>query len=390
MIWLESRRPDLIELVPSMSGEVEYCLTCHQNLPEISSSHPVEVFGCVSCHGGERLALDSNLAHSTMRGGTNPSDLSVVEVSCGGNDCHSGQENDGRDHIQRVTTSIQATYAGAIASVRYSFGAQNDVHAIMGIQAIQDEISATNISYLSAFDPAKETQSSLVSFSENCLHCHLSANPLPGDAYSRLTGCAACHSPLNSEDDETHILTTAISYTQCNTCHNRGNYSLVDMQFHQRQDQYTGRLHEYYQPIAQFVRCEYTLDCIDCHTRFEAMGDGDIYNNQEEIQYMQCRTCHGTITELPKSYEIEDENDPALRYAGLNPVIDLKFNDTILVTGKGEPLWNIRRLSDGKYELFGKATGQRFEFQSVKGTECGQKNDQQESQYCHQCHAVER
>jgi hypothetical protein len=390
LIWLENRRPDPIELIPSMSGNVEYCLTCHQELPEISSSHPVEVFGCVICHGGQRLALDPSLAHSTMRGGKNPSDLMVVEQSCGGDACHSGPETDDLNHIQRVLTSIQTTYAGAIASVRYSFGAQQDLKAQMGILAIKDHQSATQISSLSAFNPAQETQSSLISFADNCLYCHLSANPLPDEDFSRFTGCAACHSPLNSEGEETHSLTTAMPYTQCNTCHNRGNYSLLDMKFHQREDQYTGRFHEYYQPIAQFVRCEYTLDCIDCHTRFEAMGDGDIHNNQAEIQYVQCLTCHGTLSDLPKIHTIENGNDPALGYAALNPVIDLKIGDTILETEKGEPLWNIRRLPDGTYELFGKATGQQFVFRPVAGTNCGQDPELQESHYCHECHAVER
>ena len=145
VILLENCQPDPIELIPSISGDVEFCLTCHQDLPEISASHPVETFGCVSCHGGERLEIDAELAHSTMRGENNPSDLTVVEISCGGDECHSGQEMDGRDHIQRVMTSIQSTYAGAIAAVRYSFGAQEDLHALMGTKAIRDEISASNI-----------------------------------------------------------------------------------------------------------------------------------------------------------------------------------------------------------------------------------------------------
>ena len=82
--WMNSRRPKPVELIPTLTGQPEYCLTGHADLPEISASHPVRTFGCVSCHGGERLALDADLAHSTMRGGANPSDLSVVEASCGG------------------------------------------------------------------------------------------------------------------------------------------------------------------------------------------------------------------------------------------------------------------------------------------------------------------
>jgi hypothetical protein len=105
----------------------------------MSPSHPTETFGCVTCHGGERLALDAHLAHSTMRGGANPSDLSMVEQSCGGTSCHSGSEADDRHHIQRVMTSIQSTYAGAIANIRFTFGAQTDLTPHSGVNAVTDD-----------------------------------------------------------------------------------------------------------------------------------------------------------------------------------------------------------------------------------------------------------
>src|SRR4030065_746276 len=75
--WQQGRNLPPISLIPSLTGQAEYCLPCHADLPEISQSHPVETFGCVLCHGGEPLAITANLAHSTMRGGANPSDLSV-------------------------------------------------------------------------------------------------------------------------------------------------------------------------------------------------------------------------------------------------------------------------------------------------------------------------
>jgi hypothetical protein len=62
--WYQSRKPNPVMLTPALTGQPEYCLTCHADLPEISPSHPVEAFGCVKCHGGERLALDADLAHS--------------------------------------------------------------------------------------------------------------------------------------------------------------------------------------------------------------------------------------------------------------------------------------------------------------------------------------
>ena len=385
--WQQNRSPQPIAITPSLTGQVEYCLTCHADIPEISQSHPVATFGCVLCHGGEPLALTADLAHSSMRGGANPSDLSVVEASCGGEMCHSGTPQMERDHIQRVTTSLQATYAGAIAQIRYAFGAQKDLTARMGVYAIDG---------LAAFDPTQESSPALVEFASNCLSCHLSAEPLQGAEYNRWTGCSACHSPApRSDGTQVHQLTTSIAYTQCNACHNRGNYSLADMQFHEREDQATDRLHDYYQPIADFTRCEWTLDCVDCHTRQEAMGDGHIYSSKKDIQTTRCSTCHGTLDALPLTYTITDENDLALRLAFLNPVIDLQVGDTILMTDKGEPLWNIRVIpGDGgaapTYELFAKASGQRYTFDPVMGSTCQQQADQQEARYCHECHATER
>ncbi len=388
--WMDSKQPRPVELIPTLTGQPEYCITCHADLPEISASHPVKTLGCVICHGGERLALDADLAHSTMRSGANPSDLSVVEQSCGGSNCHSGSEAENRNHIQRVMTSIQSTYAGAIANIRYTFGAQTDLNAYFGIQAVTDEQTATGITSLSAFEPANETNPFIRKFGEQCLNCHINAVPREGEAFARQTGCAACHSPQASADSKVHTFTTAIPYTQCNACHNRGNYDLRAMTFVERTDHPTSRIQDYYQPIAQFTKCEYTLDCIDCHTREEAMGDGDIHASKKDIQYIQCKTCHGTPAELPLTKTLTDPNDIAFTLAFLNPVVDLKLGDTILVTEKGEPLWNTRVLPVGTYEMIGKATRQKFAFRPVKGSSCTQTGADQSSAYCHECHSVER
>jgi hypothetical protein len=396
--WAAQRGPKPIELIPTLTGEPEYCLTCHADLPEISPAHPVHAFGCVICHGGESLALDADLAHSTMRGGRNPADLNVVEANCGGTDCHSGPVEEQRDHIHRVMTSIQSTYAGAITNIRYSFGAQPDLTARFGIFGIQDDMITTSIgiSNLAAFDIENETFPPVLAFGANCLNCHLSSSPLEGGEFARLSGCAACHTPNagTSLEEPLHQLTTAIPYTQCNTCHNRGNYDLRAVTFVPRQDHPTNRFEDYYQPIAQFVRCEWTLDCIDCHTRIEAMGNGDIQSSKKEIQYIQCSTCHGTIETLPQTRRVTGLDDLAMKLAFLNRQAEdawgLKPGETILVTSQGEPLWNTRVLSEGSYQLFGKATGEIFTFRAVKGTSCEQKIDEQGSQYCHACHQETR
>ena len=390
--WWESRRPTPVALTPTLTGQVEYCLTCHSDIAQISNSHPVQTFGCVICHGGEPLALDATLAHSTLHGGANPSDFSVVQQSCGGDKCHSGTAASFNNHIQRATTSIQSTYAGAISLMLYTFGAEPDLTARYATSAIEDPLSTSGITSLETFDVALQTNPFIQLFGQNCLTCHLSAQPLDGQAYSRFTGCAACHTPTQPAgvSANIHKLTTAIPYTQCDTCHNRGNYDLRTMTFVSRTDTPTDRLHNYYQPIAQFTTCEYTLDCIDCHTRTEAMCDGNLYSSKYDIQYIRCKDCHGTPTQLPLTRTLTDPNDLAFRLALLNPVVTLNLGDTILVTDKGEPLWNTRVLADGTYQLVGKVTGQVFTFKPVMGSGCLQDPNDQSSAACHKCHAVER
>jgi hypothetical protein len=396
--------PAPVALTPSLTGQVEYCLTCHRGIEEISAAHPTTVFGCVRCHGGERLALDKTLAHSTLRGGANPSDLVVVEQNCGGANCHSGSAADQNNHIARVMTSVQATYAGAIANVYYAFGAQPELAAHFGISAVTGVDAAGQSHALSALPPA--TQPMLKLFQANCLTCHLSAPAKDSPGYHRLTGCAACHSLSNPAGTytgadpsiarnqaghaQTHVLTIAIPYTQCNACHNRGNYDLRTMAFNARSDQPTDRLHDYYQPIAQCTLCEYKLDCVDCHTAGEAMGDGTLHPSEASIQYIECRTCHGTLTQPPLTRTITDPNDIALRRAVLNPAVPLKLGDTVIVTSKGEPLWSVRRLPDGSYQQVAKVGGTVYSVPQVKGSKCLQKPNEQASSYCHACHAVQR
>jgi hypothetical protein len=407
----QSSRPQVIEIVPTLTGRPELCLTCHNGIEEISPSHPVATFGCTTCHGGDGMALDADLAHAGMYGGRNPADLSVVNQACGGVKCHSGDSALGLDHIQRVTNSIQATYAGAIAQVRYTFGAQPDLTPRMGIAAVQDSavLSPKAVASLAAFATGATDPQPVQQFGAKCLTCHLSAQPVAQPYFYRSTGCAACHvlydndglykggDPTISHTEPGHAavhqLTTAIPYTQCDHCHNRGNYNLPRMSFVERTDlaaplitdAATQRKAEYYQPIGQFTRCEWELDCVDCHTAREAMGDGDIYGKETDAQSTQCLTCHGTLTAPPKLATITDPNDPVLRQAQVNGHYKLQVGDQVVVTGQGEKMGNVRW--DGDHlALTMKATGQTYTVPLVQGSACQEKPDEQASHYCHECH----
>ena len=93
---------------------------------------------------------------------------------------------------------------------------------------------------------------------------------------------------------------------------------------------------------------------------------------------------------MPLTRTLSDPNDLAFRMVQLNPVVNLQLGDTILVTAKGEPLWNTRVMSDGTYELIGKATGNVLPFKPVMGSGCLQDPNNQSSAACHQCHSVQR
>lgn len=385
--------PAVVTLTPARTGQPERCLTCHNGIEPISASHSMAEFGCVSCHGGDGRSIDATAVHTGMV--NNSASADNAQTYCG--ECHPAQ-------VLMVDRSIMTTYAGAITLIRRAFGLQDTDQA---------EYAAHAVGELKQFSPAPTDPQPVHDFAATCQTCHTSTEPQQTNYFYRGTGCATCHvlyaddglysggdptiSKTEPEHAQTHTFTTSIPYTQCNHCHNRGNYDLRTMTFVPRDDipaesSLTGgalRLHDYYQPIAQFTRCEYELDCIDCHTQQEIMGDGILYNNRSEAQYVQCKTCHGTLDAPPLETVVQSSADLAMTRANLNALVDLAVGDTIMATERGEPLYNVRRVGDD-WILTGKVTGQTYSVPLVQGSTCQQNAADQASASCHQCHSVDR
>jgi len=412
-------------LIPTQTGKPELCITCHIGIEEISAAHPAETFGCVICHGGDPRALDKDRAHATLRGGRNPSALDVAASSCGQANCHGGYADAEQNHVDRVLKSLQATCAGGIAHVRYAFGAQNSPRAQFGVRAVSDAsmvLPPKALRSLAPF-PTNPVTGTIDAKMLSCLNggCHLWTTPNKPSMYSyRSSGCAACHyvyadDGLYRGKDATiartepghgiaHRLTTAIPFAQCNHCHNRGNYDLRAMTFEWRDDlppvarplsaqmpPEGRRLIEYYQPIGEFTNCELELDCVDCHTAQEAMGDGHIYGSKKDAAYIQCQTCHGTPTTKPKTTTIREPNELALRRARLSGHPEfLKVGDRVIETERGELLWSVKQIAPNQFAQIGKVTGKIYNVPLVMGSKCTQDGKTQTSDYCHQCHSVVR
>ena len=413
---LEQQRESMSETRPEIktltlpNGNLERCKTCHLGIEEISNSHPAETFGCVVCHGGNALSLDQDQAHAAMYGAGHPGRLEVSQLSCGSRNlnsqCHSGHVRTEDNQVDLVPTSLMANKGGELSMIRYMHGL--DIPPKISVKL--GEIAAQVLKPLNGQSLERDLQ-------QNCLEaCHQSNGKLP-EQDSSAKGCESCHVLTNwdhtyqgqdvtiskSEAGHglTHRLTTQIPYTQCNQCHNQGMPDLYTIQFKARpdlsrvkasskpnQESENDRLRNVYQPGMVFTQCEVELDCIDCHTRQDVMGDGHLYASEYQAVKIQCLDCHGTKKTTPSSRTVSSPDDLAFEEERVNTNFPtLTIGDQFLKTAKGEELPYIRREA-GTWLLYSKVTGKTHSIPLVYGSACQQDPERQTSNDCHKCHDV--
>jgi hypothetical protein len=415
--------PELKTIVPTLTGKPERCLTCHAGIEEISPAHPISAFGCVICHGGNALALSKTRAHNGLMGKRNPASLRVQEKTCGVEGCHARQDNPKRSPSLSVPLTLMATKASEIAKVAFALGWQSDELARFGIVGIKDPFGLAP-AFLekrallgSALAPFKAWEHPLkVRFEKHCLEfCHLHTGYDQDNPKARhLSGCAACHVPFRPTDrylgkDSSlkrgelghapyHRMTTAIPYMACNACHNQGVHSLRLTFFYRRDipgqaitDPRADRWKAYYIPQAQFVRCEVELECIDCHTRNEVMGDGHLTGNKASLQRVRCKTCHGTRSSPPALRTLETGANEAFwmtrGYRKGFPA--LKLGDRVVVAEGNEPLPHVRE-ENARIVLHSKVYEKSWRVPLVSQSGCTQALEKQHSQDCYPCHDASR
>ena len=403
---LKEQKPEIKTLILP-NGKIERCQTCHLGIEEISDSHPSESFGCVVCHGGNALSLDENQAHAGMYGAGHPGRLDVSQLSCGSStaQCHSGNVRSEDNQVDLVQSSLMANKGAELSMIRYMYGLDQSPKVSVNAGELASQVPA-------AFNGQPLEQKLL----SNCLEaCHQSNGKLP-EQTSAANGCESCHvltgrnHTYQGQDVTvlgeaghglTHRLTTQILYTQCNQCHNQGMPNLYTMQFNPRPDLArvnvsdkqgtdtpSGRLKNVYQPDMVFTKCEVELDCIDCHTRQEVMGDGYIYATEYQALKIQCYDCHGTKTKPPSVWTVSSAEDLAFEEAKVNLNFPkLKLGDIILKTANGEELPYIRQDTEG-WVLTSKVTGKKYPIPLVYGSKCQQSPEAQTSNDCHKCHDV--
>jgi hypothetical protein len=292
----------------------EQCAACHRGIEDV---HPKKPLACTTCHRGDAKATDAKRAHAGMW--ANPSDLRVVEQTCGV--CHA-------TIAKKVKANIMAHRSGTQSGTLFPNALQPTREAVRFSLAPELTEPAVKLAALppgavAGLEPLPTFAQSGDPFFDlirkECTSCHLWTPAKAVKGNFRATGCAACHMPY-AEDGQSeggdqampknrqgrplrHVITKRIPVTQCATCHNGGSRAAMSFRgmmeappegrqtFVYEQDLLHGHAYTQQTPDVHFTR---GMACIDCHTEREVHGDGQIYAKRHYEVEIRCETCHGT------------------------------------------------------------------------------------------------
>jgi len=463
---------------------VERCITCHDGISAVSSSHPPE-FGCVICHGGEPESVDKNQAHATLiydpqagTGKRNPSSLNVVEQSCGQLYCHSGHIREDRNHIQRLNKSMMNTLAGMISGLRYQWAGQSKKTARYAKRAISDEDGNVphqwgalekldKLPYFSSLDIPESDEKTIQHISKNpsdrllrqkCFQCHIDSPPPPGQYRSQ--GCAACHFTYSKtglyEGNDPTISKTQPGHAKlhqiqalpkrriCVQCHQRfsiqtlgnepspvkniivgpinkneeanntseetlqqqaeveqqqvsegfssmmNNKELLTVES-QKEDNKSAEEEE----LSLFtgkgnvqidVHTARGLDCIDCHTQRDIMGDGNLYSKQHQAVEIRCETCHGDDSTYPMISKVTELNDRVIRLSKHYKGKPNSVGDWMAVSERKQRMTNVK-VQNGKMVTIGKQSGRVYNIPLLRDKQIHFIPQHQSRLECTACHS---
>jgi len=463
---------------------VERCITCHDGISAVSSSHPPE-FGCVICHGGEPESIDKNQAHATLiydpqagTGKRNPSSLNVVKQSCGQLYCHSGHIREDRNHVQRLNKSMMNTLAGMISGLRYQWSGQSKKTAHYAKRAISDKDGNVphewgalekldKLPYFSPLDIPESDKNTIQLISKNpsdrllrqkCFQCHIDSPPPPGQYRSQ--GCAACHFTYSKtglyEGNDPTISKTQPGHAKlhqiqalpkrriCVQCHQRfsiqtlGNepspvkniivgpinkneeannmsYEILQQQTKVEQQQvsegfssmmnneelltvesqkddnksaeeeelslFTGKGN-----VQVDVHTARGLDCIDCHTQRDIMGDGNLYSKQHQAVEIRCETCHGDDSTYPMISKVTEPNDRVIRLSKHYKDKPNSVGDWMAVSERKQRMTNVK-VQNGKMVTIGKQSGRVYNIPLLRDKQIHFIPQHQSRLECTACHS---
>jgi hypothetical protein len=351
------------------------CEMCHRNIEKASANHS----DCTSCHGGNPLANVKETSHRSMHGSKNPSDPDHWEKSCGA--CHSYQ-------LERMRSNLMFTNTGMIKNIQLTWEGENGLLYAGRGERVFD--AAGNERKLEPVAELDHLAGEL--YRKFCSQCHVGIESSDGRGSGHAAGCAACHFPYNESatyegNDPTvkgkfsysasHGMQKLPGNQVCIRCHNRsgrislsyeglndGNNALVPSKNGLPGPMMIsgGRNVTHITPDVHFAA---GMDCIDCHTSRDVMGDGYAYENMYLQTEIGCEDCHGGA-ERPRYREITRENDEAVRESK-SYQIRMKPGMKMILTSKGRTYSNVF-YRDGIVFVLGKRSGKLFQSKVITGT----------------------
>ncbi len=335
---------------PAAPGN-ERCAGCHAGIERASLNHQ----GCVSCHGGDPAAEEKTAAHRGMHSMDELTDAGVGVSGCGS--CH-------RDKMARMTSSQMYSNAGMIAQIKATWESESTGvrHASMEAGQFAPDGSSLNEKTVADLDDLAGEL-----YRKFCSRCHLARASVPPDEAGHPAGCAACHFPFGDGDSyeggdatvrgqsphsATHTMQGLPPMAACTRCHNRSGR--IGLNYQGLQDgnnalvptrgglpgPVSGTDGRTFTHIAPDVHFEAGMECIDCHTSREVMGDGYAHRNMESQLEIRCEDCHGSSDQAPRFLEVTRESD--------SPVLESRFyarslapGTRVALTSRGRPYSNV-------------------------------------------------
>lgn len=352
------------------------CESCHRGLELASDSHR----DCTACHAGNPDVRDEKASHKGMYGPNNPSDPDHWEKSCG--TCHPHQ-------LERMRANLMYTNTGMIKNIQLTWeGDDPRLFATRGQKGHDAEGRPLELTTVRELDNLSGEL-----YRKFCALCHVGIQNRYSYNGSHASGCAACHFPYNENGtyrggdktmqgkwphSATHKMEPLPPNKVCARCHNRsgrialtyeglndGNNGLVPTKDGKPGPAIIsgGRNVTRIAPDIHFTK---GMDCIDCHTSNELMGDGYVYENMYMQTEVTCENCHGSAAERPRSEKIRRENDPVLRESS-HYKQPARYGNEMVLTAKGRKFSNVF-LAEGKVMVQGKRSGKLHESKVITGT----------------------
>jgi hypothetical protein len=369
--WIVGRAsmpdPDVPVPLPSVLGRPEGCLVCHRGVSGLGQAHRPDAVGCASCHGGNPFSLDKDAAHAGMI--LIPGNLAVAVQTCGRAACHPAI-------VGRVERSIMTTFSGVISVNRRVWGETASGIDIPHVKELGTTAADSHLRQL-------------------CASCHLGAvkselGPIHED--SRGGGCSACHLTYSADaldalrryetakragHAETPTIHPALSLDidngHCFGCHSRSGRIATNYEgWHETElgavpDQERPSRYRVLEDGRVFVRelpdihQQKGLDCIDCHTAGEVMGDGTLHTRKSGQMKVACEDCHARRpAQTVGTARLDTESRRILALRERKPSGEVGF----LVARAAGPLVNTVVDSAGHARMWRKRTGEMLDLRA--------------------------